>query len=59
MKKLNIYRREENMTNTLLRTIHVRVDFIGIGKNEQINDAEFKKLALDLEPTATSHEVIN
>lgn len=59
MRKLNIYRREENGSNTLLRTIVVRADFIGIGRNGQINDLEFKRLALDLEPEATSHQIIN
>jgi hypothetical protein len=58
MKKLIIYRRDENNLNQVLRTIRVTADFIGIGKKGQINNEEFKKLALDLEPTATSHEVI-
>ena len=58
MKKLIIYRSAENNLNQVLRTIRVTADFIGIGKKGQINNEEFKKLALDLEPTATSHEVI-
>ena len=58
MKKLIIYRRDENNLNQVLRTIRETADFLGMGKKGQINNEEFKKLALDLEPTATSHEVI-
>jgi len=58
MKKLLIYRRESNGENLLLRAINVTADFNGIGKKGQINNEEFKRLALDLEPTATSHEVV-
>lgn len=57
MKILKIYRRELNMSNTLIRVIRVTADFMGIGKNGQINNAEFKSLALFLEPEATSHSV--
>lgn len=58
MKRLFIYHKNSNGSNTLLRIINVTVDFIGISKKGQINNFEFKKLALDLEPTADFHEVI-
>jgi len=58
MKKLLIYSRNSEGVNVLLRVVRVTIDFIGIGKNGQINNEEFKKLSLDLEPTATSHQII-
>ena len=58
MKKLLIYSRNSEGVNVLLRVVRVTTDFIGIGKNGQINNEEFKKLSLDLEPTATSHQII-
>lgn len=59
MKKLLIYSRNQNRKNILLRAVRISDSFVGIGKNGQIIDSEFKKLSLDLEPSATSHEVIN
>lgn len=59
MKKLLIFSRDFNGKNILLRAVRVTADFIGIGTKGQINNEEFKKLALDLEPTATSHQIVN
>jgi len=59
MKKLLIYSRNSEGVNVLLRSVRVTIDFIGIGKNGQLNNEEFKKLSLDLEPTATSHMIVN
>lgn len=59
MKKLLIYKRDHNDKNVLLRSVRVTPDFIGIGNKGQINNEEFKKLALDLEPSATSHQIVN
>lgn len=59
MKKLLIYSRNSKGVNVLLRSVRITADFIGIGKNGQINNEEFKKLSLDLEPTATSHQLLN
>jgi len=59
MKKLLIYSRNSEGVNVLLRSVRVTIDFIGIDKNGQLNNEEFKKLSLDLEPTATSHMIVN
>lgn len=60
MKKLLIYRKNLNTgKNELLRSISLFYTFIGIGKWGQINRAEFKSLAEDLEPTLTSFSVID
>lgn len=58
-KKLLIYRRNDLGQLELLRTIAVAETFIGIGKNGNINNEEFKKLALDLEPDSTSCDIID
>lgn len=65
MKKLFIYRKNGKVNargeeqSDLIRTTTVHSSFIGIGKKGQINHNDFKELALDLEPTATSHLVLD
>lgn len=60
MKKLLIYRKNTDTNrNELLRSVNVFYTFIGIGRWGQINQAEFKSLAEDLEPTSTSFSVID
>lgn len=58
MKKMTIFRyirskREYDkiIGRETLRVVNVHPSFIGIGKDEEVNRAEFRKLADILEPT--------
>lgn len=60
MKRLLIYRRDPiTDKNILIRRVQISADFVGIGRNGQINHSEFLKLAHDLEPIVTTIEVLN
>lgn len=54
MKKILIYHEGK-----VIRVVTVHPSFMGIGKRGQVNHDEFKKLALNLEPTADRHEIMD
>lgn len=42
----------------LVRVVNVHPTFVGIGKRGQINNFDFTKLRIDLEPSCDSHEIV-
>jgi hypothetical protein len=60
MKKLLIYCKDRpDSQSYCVKSVRVTADFIGIGKNGQINEQEFRKLAQDLIPDYSSIQIVN